>query len=99
MSQAARAYVPMSQEANVGTSFSSCCCVALHDMSPAPISGRVAGTAGNKGGRSVFTAQIHSKQIYQRIGSLNVKIVRYSSTLSTLMTVLVIRAVVGGAPL
>jgi hypothetical protein len=33
---------------------------------------------------------IHSKQIYQRIGSLNVKTVRYSSSLSTLMTVLVI---------
>ncbi len=48
---------------------------------------------GNKGGRSVFTEQIHSKQIYQRIGSLalNVKTVRYSSTLSTLMTVLVIK--------
>ena len=30
----------------------------------------VAGTAGNKGGRSVFTEQIHSKQNYQRIGSL-----------------------------
>ena len=50
----------------------------------------VAGTAGNKGGRSVFTEQAHSKQIYQRIGSLNVKTVRYSGTLSTLMTVLVI---------
>jgi hypothetical protein len=38
----------------------------------------VAGTAGTKGGRSVVTEQAHSKQIYQRIGSLNVKTVRYS---------------------
>jgi hypothetical protein len=53
----------------------------------------VAGTVGNKGGRSVFTEQIRSKQIYQRIGSLNLKTVRYSSTLSTLMTVLVINDV------
>ena len=43
------------------------------DTGLVPLTLVVAGPAGNKDGRSVFTGRIHPKQIYQRIGSLNVE--------------------------
>ena len=48
------------------------------------------GTVGNKGGRSVVTEQVHSKAGLSRIGSLNRTTARYSRTVSTLVTVLII---------